>query len=199
MAYCDLANLAELGYTWQTKDETNITSICDTASKAIDAYCKQTFVSGSSVAEMHQARVRDGLIKIFPRNLTVSSIDSIVYKVIGSTSSYACADAIYVPYGSYILADTTAPNGTYLVTLIYSYGYASGSYPEEITKAAVLACAPLLDDYFLSLDANVSMVKSIKQGNLHIVREDTDKMPQNVIDILNGGNNGLGWVRVRAG
>jgi len=199
MAYCALTDLIELGYTWETTDETNITAICDTASKAIDAYCKQTFVQGTSVAEMHQVRVKDGYVKVFPRNMTVSSIDSIVYKIVGSTLSYTCADSLYVPYGGYVLANTTAPNGTYLATLTYSYGYAPGSYPGEIVKAAVMACAPQLDDYFLSSDANVSMVKSIKQGNLHIQREDTDKLPQSVMDILNGGNCGLGWVRVRAG
>ena len=42
------------------------------------------------------------------------------------------------------------------------------------------------------------MVRSIKQGELTINREDTHSMPQNAIDILNGGNDGLGYVRVRA-
>ena len=64
----------------------------------------------------------------------------------------------------------------------------------DLVKATMLACAPLLDDYFLSQESNVSMVRSIKQGELTINREDTHSMPQNAIDILNGGNDGLGNV-----
>lgn len=193
MAYCTPTDLQELGYSWDASDNANIIAICDTASRLVDAYCKQTFAQGT-VTEIHQARVRDNIIKVFPLNMTVVSVASIVFMY----EPYVCTNPQYVSELGYIRATTNAANGNYLVSITYNYGFADGHYPADLVKATVLAASPLLDDYFLSKDSNVSMVKSIEQGKLRIERQDTDKLPQNAIDILNGGNNGLGYVRVRA-
>ena len=199
MPYCVADDLKQAGYTWTTDDEPYITAICDTASKSIDAYCKQTFVANTGYQEYGTVRVKNGIFKLFPRNLTISSIGAMSFIPIGGyTPPYTIDHPFYYPDRAYIIASTTAPDGQYYVQVLYDFGYADGAYPDELVKAAVLTAQPYLDDYFLSQSSNVSMVKSIKQGELTIVRADTSQMPQNAIDILNGGNGGLGYVRVRA-
>jgi hypothetical protein len=201
MAYCVPADFLELGYTWDdTTDMANITAICDTASVLVDAYCKQSFFPpGTGYAETHQARVRGGVIKVFPLNMTVNAIESITFIGIESVIPFTCTNMQYMAGLGYIVGATNAPNGNYLITLTYDYGFAAGSIPDDLVKATVLVAAPLLDDYFLSRDSNVSMVKMIKQGELTIQRQDTDDMPNNAKKALEGGNHGRGYVRVRAG
>ena len=201
MAYCTPDDLQELGYSWDTADTANITAICDTASQLVDAYCKQSFSPpGTNYSEVHQARVRNGIIKIYPLNMIVNNIDSITFiSLVTNATPFTCSNIQYMPSLGYVIAATTAPNGNYLVTLTYDFGFANGSIPADLVKATVLAAAPLLDDYFLSKDSNVSMVKSIKQGELTIQRQDTDDIPKNAKNALDGGNHGRGYVRVRAG
>ena len=199
MAYCTPDNLEELGYTWEDSDTSNIAQICDTVSKNIDAYCKQTFAAQTGYTESGIIIVRCSEFKYFPKNLTITNIDSFAFKQVnGKIPPYTIQNYEYEPDKTYIIGYTNAPSGHYRVSVSYDFGYADGSYPDDLVKAAVLAAAPLLDDYFLSQDSNVSMVKSIKQGDLRIEREDTSVLPQNAISQLNGGNNGLGYVRVRA-
>ncbi len=194
MAYCTVADLTELGYMWNsTTDIPNITTICDTASQMVDAYCKQTFAQQTEYSEVHRVRVRDGMIKVFPLNMTVSNVESITFANIGTRIiSFTCTDPQYIPDVGYVIAATNAPNGSYLATLTYDFGFAA--FPADLIKATVLSAAPLLDDYFLSQDSNVSMVKSIKQGELTIQRQDTDVIPEIAKMILDKK-----YVRVRAG
>ena len=198
MAYCTPDDLKELGYSWDdTNDIAYITKICETASQTVDTYCKQTFTAATSYADTGMVRVKNGTLKYFPKKLTITNIESVVFLPFnGVTTSFTITNPAFMNDRGYIWAYTDAPNGSYYVTATYDYGFST--FPTDLVKATVLACAPLLDDYFLSQDANVSMVKSIKQGQLSIQREDTHIMPQNALDLLNGGNDGLGYVRVRA-
>lgn len=309
MAYCTANDLRELGYTWDdATDLSNINQICDTVSKNIDTYCKQTFLAQSNFVENGEIYVRNGEFKYFPKNTTINNIDSISFKPInGHTIPFTLQNYEYEPDKTYIYGYTNAPDGRYRVTVTYDFGFinpiagqssytistnfisgdtiniqgqlftattgttsninfavgnttiataqniynslilnvfitniytvsvqnniltltetvagggntptaatttgtgvitngtavtsTSGTIPDDLKKAAVLAAAPLLDDYFLSQNSNVSMVKSIKQGDLRIEREDTHVLPPNAITQLNGGNDGLGYVRVRA-
>ena len=195
MAYCTTDDLAELGYTIADNDKANATLICDTASRLIDAYCKQTFTATTGFSESGSVYVKDGVVKYFPKNLTITNVDTMTFKPInGQPLPYNIQNFEYDD--GYIIGYTNAPYGRYRVTVSYDFGFTA--FPTDLVRATVLACAPLLDDYFLSQDANVSMVTSIKQGHLSIRRADTTVLPQNVLDILNGGNNGLGYVRLRA-
>lgn len=197
MAYCTPDDLKELGYSWEDTDLTYITSICDTASKTVDAYCKQTFTAQTGYVETGIVRVRNSTLKYFPKNLTISNVTSINFLPWnGESLPYSVTNPCFMPDKGFIWGYTNAFDGEYYVTATYDFGFTV--FPNDLIKATVLACAPLLDDYFLSQESNVSMVKSIKQGQLRIDREDTHIMPQNAIDILNGGNEGLGYVRVRA-
>ncbi len=198
MAYCVLDDLKELGYTWSDSDTANITEICETASNTIDAYCKQTFSAVSGYSETGDVRIRNGDFRYFPQNLTITAVNSASFRPIhGLTIPFSIDGLEYDVNHGVIIGYTNAPSGEYRVSVNYDYGYASGNFPDDLVKATTLACAPLLDDYFLSQESNVSMVKSIKEGELRIERLDTLVLPQNVTDILDGGNHGLGYVRYR--
>jgi hypothetical protein len=200
MAYCTPDDLKELGYTWDdTADLAYITAICETASQTVDTYCKQSFTAKTSYNDTGLVRVKCGMFKYFPKKLTITNIESVSFlPIAGYQVPFEITYPSFMNDKGYIMAFTLAPDGQYYVKATYDFGFAVGSFPTDLVKATMLACAPLLDDYFLSQDSNVSMVKSIKQGELTIVREDTHSMPQNALNILNGGNDGLGYVRVRA-
>ena len=191
MAYIVTADLAQLGYDLSDiTDAANFLSICESASKAVDAYCHQTFAAATAVTEDHDVRVINGIAKIFPYNLTISSVTSVT--VTDGDASIVCTGLFYWPQYAYIRAKANACDGRYQCALVYSYGYSP--IPADLVKATVFAAAPLLDDYFLSKDANVSMVKTIRQGSLTIERADTDDIPKQAKSILDNG-----YRRVRSG
>lgn len=198
MAYCTPGDLKELGYSWDdTTDFPYITQICETASQTIDSYCKQSFTAQTGYQDTGVVRVKEGTLKYFPKKLTITNVSSVAFLPFNNQPVvYHITNPSFMNDKGFIWAYTDAPDGSYYVTATYDYGFVT--FPTDLVKATMLACAPLLDDYFLSQESNVSMVRSIKQGELTINREDTHSMPQNAIDILNGGNDGLGYVRVRA-
>lgn|SRR5574344_241113 len=197
MAYCTPTDLQELGYTWESTESAYIQGICDTASYAIDAYCRQTFVATTGFVESGVVRVRCGVVRYFPKNLTISKVNSMTFNSVnGQAVQFTIDNYEYETDRGYIIGWTNAFDGLYRCTVSYDFGFAT--YPSDLVKATVLACAPLLDDYFLAQESNVNMVKSIRQGELRIERADTHTVPQNTIDILHGGNYGLGYVRWRA-
>lgn len=196
MAYCTAEDLKSLGYSMQDTDTAYMTQICEMASRSVDAYCHQTFEVKTGQVETHSIRVRNGVMLLFPKNLTVTNIQSITFMAFaGFTPAGTISDAQYLDSRACIIASTDAMDGQYMVKLVYDSGFST--IPSDLTKATVLMAAPFVDDYFLSQEANVSMVKSIKQGDLKIDRADTTTVPQNVTAILNGGNGGLGYVRTR--
>src|SRR5574344_2934548 len=79
MAYCTPTDLQELGYTWESTESAYIQGICDTASYAIDAYCRQTFVATTGFVESGIVRVRWGVVRYFPKNLTISKVNSMTF------------------------------------------------------------------------------------------------------------------------
>jgi|GEM_PF-2801232 len=193
MAYIAVSDLSELGYNISNaSDQANLLNICETASCAVDAYCNQTFTPNVAVVEQHLVRVRYGKTKVFPFNLSVSNIESIVL-IDNNWNTYTATKTLYLPVQAYVMADVIIGDGTYLANLTYDYGFAT--IPFNLKKAVILSAAPLLDDYFLSEDSNVSMVKSIKQGDIEITRSDTSDIPDIAKRILASG----GYVRVRSG
>lgn len=201
MAYCTSDNLKVLGYTWSDDDAAQITTICEEASNAIDAYCKQTFTAHANESELCHVSIKNGVVKLYPKNLTISSIDSISFVSFGNTITKTFANITWLPKEGCIIATTDAFNGEYLVTLVYSYGFEDGKYPSDLVRATMLACAPLMDNYFLAQNSNASMLKSLRQGQLRIERDNSNtggELPKSAMAILNGGNGGLGYVRMRA-
>jgi hypothetical protein len=199
MAYCTPDDLKELGYTWQDSDLEYITEICDTASQQVDTYCRQSFSRQTGYVDNGIVHIRCGELKYFPKNLTITNISTMAFRQVnGKIPPYLIENYEFEEDKGYIFAFTNAPNGDFRVQVKYDFGYESGSYPADLVKATMLMCAPLLDDYFMSQESNVSMVSYIKQGETAVKREDTHVSPQNAIDILNGGNGGLGYLRWRA-
>ena len=200
MAYCTPDDLKALGYTWTDADNGYISTICETASIAVDAYCGQTFKLNTDYQELCVAKLKGGVMMLFPKNLTVSAIKSIAFESFGNIVNSTIENVRWLPKRACAIATATnIPNGEYMVTMTYTFGFADGSYPADLVRATALACAPILDDYFLAQESNVTMVKSIRQGQLRIERgEDAGNIPKMAMAILNGGNNGLGYVRARA-
>lgn len=191
MAYITLSDLPELGHDISNADDADkINAICETASKLVDAYCQQSFNRTDGKSESHVVRVRNGILKIFPLNLTEIAIKSI--EIIDA--QHVCSNFHYYPELKFATSTTNAPNGTYYVNLIYDFGFDDGNIPLEVKKATTLTAASLLDDYFLAKDSNISTIKTIKQSQLTITRRVVDEIPKNAKVILDRK-----YVRVRSG
>ena len=135
-----------------------IQGICDMASYAIDAYCRQTFVATTGFVESGVVRVRCGVVRYFPKNLTISKVNSMTFNSVnGQAVQFTIDNYEYETDRGYIIGWTNAFDGLYRCTVSYDFGFAT--YPSDLVKATVLACAPLLDDYFLAQESNVNMVK----------------------------------------
>lgn len=202
MAYCSLDDLKNLGYNFTEDDEAALTAICDAASARVDAYCHQSFVYTENFDEKHVVRVKNGTVRVFPRNLVVDKINSINFLPWPETQTpHEITNFDYIPAGAVIVGATMAYDGDYAVNLNYDYGYADGAYPSDLMQATVFMAAPTLDDYFSARDANMSGLKMLQQGKLKIERGtlsassmlDTAGYPANATSLLNGG----GYVRVR--
>ena len=202
MAYCSVDDLRTFGYTIKDADVANLESICGIASAKVDAYCHQTFKETKGAQEKHLIRIRDGVARIFPRNLTVSAINSITFFNIGKvTTGYTIDNPVYMEVGAVIVGSTNAPNGEYFIILDYEYGFADGDYPVDLVQATALMAIPSLDDYFVTADTNMSGLKMLQQGKLKIERGSLSAnamlnkqgVPANAATLLDGG----GYVRVR--
>ena len=202
MAYCSVDDLKTFGYTITDADIANLEQLCAIASAKVEAYCHQSFVETKGAQEKHLIRVKDGMARIFPRNLTVSAINSVTFFTVSDTPiTYEIKNATYMPHGAVIVAATNAPMGDYFVILDYDYGYADGSYPLDLVQATALMAIPSLDDYFVTGDTNMSGLKTLQQGKLKIERGNlsanamlnSQGVPANAAALLDGG----GYVRVR--
>lgn len=202
MAYCSVDDLRTFGYTITDSDVPKLEHICEIASAKVESYCHQSFTRHEGAKEKHLIRIKDGIAKIFPRNLTVSAVNSITFFTVGKTSiPYVIENPIYMPNGAVIVASTTAPMGEYFTELDYDYGFADGDYPADLIEATALMAIPSLDDYFVTADTNMSGLKVLQQGKLKIERGtlsanamlNKQGVPANAAALLDGG----GYVRVR--
>ena len=202
MAYCTVDDLRTFGYTITDADVPKLEHICEIASAKVESYCHQSFVRHEGAKEKHLIRIKDGIAKIFPRNLTVSAVNSITFFTVGKTPiPYVIENPVYMPTGAVIVASTTAPMGEYFTELDYDYGFADGDYPADLIQATALMAIPSLDDYFVTADTNMSGLKVLQQGKLKIERGtlsanamlNKQGVPANAAALLDGG----GYVRVR--
>ena len=202
MAYCSVDDLKTFGYDIKDSDLANLERICEIASAKVDSYCHQSFTQHEGEKEKHLIRIKDGIAKIFPRNLTVSNINAITFFSISNKPiPYVIENPTYMPVGAVIIASTLAPQGEYFVELDYDYGFADGSYPADLVQATALMAIPSLDDYFVTADTNMSGLKTLQQGKLKIERGNLSAnamlnkqgVPANAASLLDGG----GYVRVR--
>lgn len=202
MAYCSVDDLRVFGYNIQDSDIEKLETICDIASAKVESYCHQSFKETKGVIEKHLIRIKDGIAKIFPRNLTVNTVNTITFFTVGKTPiPYVIENPIYMPNGAVIVASTNAPTGEYFAELDYDYGFADGEYPADLVQATALMSIPSLDDYFLTAETNISGLKVLQQGKLKIERGklsanamlNNQGVPANAAALLDGG----GYVRVR--
>lgn len=202
MAYCSVDDLRTFGYTIKDTDMTNLENICGIASAKVDAYCHQTFTKHEGAKEKHLIRIKDGVARIFPRNLTVSAVNSITFFNIGKVQAiYTVDNPVYMEVGAVIVGSTNAPDGEYFIILDYDYGFADGDYPADLVQATALMAVPSLDDYFVTADTNMSGLKMLQQGKLKIERGSLSAnamlnkqgVPANAASLLDGG----GYVRAR--
>jgi hypothetical protein len=201
-AYCSVDDLKAFGYDIKDSDLANLERICEIASAKVDSYCHQTFTQHEGEKEKHLIRIKDGIAKIFPRNLTVSNINAITFFTVGNNPiPYVIENPTYMPVGAVIIASTLAPQGEYFVELDYDYGFADGEFPADLVQATALMAIPSLDDYFVTSDTNMSGLKTLQQGKLKIERGtisgnamlNKQGVPANAAALLDGG----GYVRVR--
>ena len=202
MAYCSVDDLRTFGYNIADTDIANLESICDIASAKVDAYCHQSFIETKGKQEKHLIRIKDGMARIFPRNLTVNEINSITFFTVKPLPiPYTIENTIYMEHGAVIVGSTNAPDGEYFVVLDYDYGFPDGEYPADLVQATALMAIPSLDDYFVTGDSNISGLKTLQQGKLKIERGNlsanamlnSQGVPANAAALLDGG----GYVRVR--
>jgi hypothetical protein len=202
MAYCNVTDLGAFGYTITDADMANLETLCEIASAKVEAYCHQSFKYTQGANEKHLIRVKDGIARIFPKNLTVNAINSIEYFVIGKQPNvFTISDSVYMPTGAVIVASTNAPDGDYFAILNYDYGFPDDEYPADLVQATALMAIPSLDDYFMTQDTNMSGLKTLQQGKLKIERGSLSAnamlnkqgVPANAAALLDGG----GYVRVR--
>ena len=203
MAYCTVDDLRTFGYNIQDSDIANLENICSIASAKVESYCHQSFKETKGAKEKHLIRIKDGIAKIFPRNLTVSAVNGVTFFSINPKNpiSYTIDNLVYMPSGAVIIGSTNAPMGEYFTELDYDYGFADGDYPADLVQATALMAIPSLDDYFLTAETNVSGLKTLQQGKLKIERGtlsanamlNKQGVPANAAALLDGG----GYVRVR--
>lgn len=203
MAYCTVEDLRTFGYAIQDSDVANLERICEIASAKVEAYCHQSFTRHEGAKEKHLIRIKDGIAKVFPRNLTVSAVNSVTFFVINPQfpNPYTIDNLVYMPTGAVIVGSTNAPFGEYFAELDYDYGFADGEYPADLVEATALMAIPSLDDYFVTGDTNMSGLKTLQQGKLKIERGNLSAnamlngqgVPANAAALLDGG----GYVRVR--
>jgi hypothetical protein len=203
MAYCSVEDLKKFGYTITEDNEADMERICEIASAKVESYCHQSFTRHEGAKEKHLIRIKDGVAKIFPRNLTVSAVNSVTFFSINPKNpiSYTIENLVYMPSGAVIVGSTNAPMGEYFTVLDYDYGFADGDYPADLVQATALMAIPSLDDYFVTADTNMSGLKTLQQGKLKIERGtlsanamlNSQGVPANAAALLDGG----GYVRVR--
>lgn len=204
MPYCTIDDLRVFGFDIQDEDMTYLESVCDLASARVDSYCHQTFIYTENAVEKHKVRVRNGELRIFPVNMTQVEVSNVEYTRYGNQTylPYSVTDAEYFPATGEIMACTDAPDGDYAVLLTYSFGFKE--YPADLVQATSFMAVPLLDDYYSAKMSNISGVKMIQQGKLKIDRakvsatSEYSNFPANATTLLNSGNGGYGYVRVRA-
>ena len=178
-------------------------TLCQIASAKVEAYCHQSFKLTEGAKEKHLIRIKDGIAKIFPRNLTVNAVNNVTFFTINPQNpiSYTIENLVYMPGGAVIVGSTNAPFGEYFVELDYDYGFADGEYPADLVQATALMTIPSLDDYFVTGETNMSGLKTIQQGKLKLERGslsgnamlNSQDVPANAAALLDGG----GYVRVR--
>jgi hypothetical protein len=203
MAYCSVDDLRTFGYTITDSDVPKLEHICEIASAKVESYCHQSFTRHEGAKEKHLIRIKDGIAKIFPRNLTVSAINSVMFFSINPQNpvSYTIENLVYMPSGAVIVGSTNAPMGEYFTVLDYDYGFEPEDYPADLVQATALMAIPSLDDYFITADTNMSGLKTLQQGKLKIERGalsanamlNSQGVPANAAALLDGG----GYVRVR--
>lgn len=203
MSYCSVNDLAGFGYSINDETIPILERICVTASNRVEAYCHQRFTLTKGAKEKHLARAKNGRIAIFPKNLVVNAINIIDFMPMWKTKiKYEIKDYIYDESNAVIVGETNAPNGEYIVTLNYDYGYPDSEIPSDLIQATAFMAIPLLDDYFSASETGVSGLKMLQQGKLKIERgaisssaklDEATGFPLSAISLLNGG----GYVRVR--
>ena len=203
MAYCSVEDLKKFGYTITEDNEADMERICEIASAKVESYCHQSFTRHEGAKEKHLIRIKDGVAKIFPRNLTVSAVNSVAFFSINPKNpiSYTIENLVYMPSGAVIVGSSDAPMGEYFTVLDYDYGFADGDYPADLVQATALMAIPSLDDYFVTAETNMSGLKTLQQGKLKIERGtlsanamlNSQGVPANAAAHLDGG----GYVRVR--
>jgi hypothetical protein len=203
MAYCSVEDLKGFGYSINDDNVADMERICEIASAKVEAYCHQSFTRHEGAKEKHLIRIKDGVAKIFPRNLTVSAVNDVAFFSINPKNpiSYTIDNLVYMPSGAVIVGSTNAPMGEYFTVLDYDYGFEPEDYPADLVQATALMAIPSLDDYFVTADTNMSGLKTLQQGKLKIERGtlsanamlNSQGVPANAAALLDGG----GYVRVR--
>ena len=98
MAYCSVDDLRTFGYTITDSDVPKLEHICEIASAKVESYCHQSFKETKGAKEKHLIRIKDGVAKIFPRNLTVSAVNSVTFFSINPQNpvSYTIDNLVYM-------------------------------------------------------------------------------------------------------
>jgi hypothetical protein len=164
-------------------DTVAINNICQWSSDLADGYCRQHLGLISSEIEDCQARIKDGVIKVFPRYLPLSGISTMTLNSNDlNTELTITSFKVFSLLGFGMAKSTTFSDGTYFGQITYSHGYTT--IPSEIKTAVILIAQTILDDFFFAKLTEIAGAESIKQGQLTIQRTDTVKLPENATIIL---------------
>jgi predicted transcriptional regulator len=172
--YIALSDLSELGYKWDSSLDPDLTNICLTSSKMVDAHIQRVLPGGYSlelnnIEEVVSVRVNRGLVKAFPKYYHVNSVESIIIVADPITNLTVEADNFrFHSYEQFISARTYLSNGSYYATIKYNSGFSI--LPEDIVKATILVAQSILSEYFMVKNFNISGLTMFKQGNLQFQR-----------------------------
>ena len=181
MAYITTADLIELGYKWDVAVTPQLDQLCITAASMVDAYIQRVLPGKYSlelndIEETVNARVRMGVVKIFPKYYNINNIVSIVISSGMLSDLDIVADNIKIlPKDQFILARVLVHDGEYYATVKYSAGFGVDAedislLPVEIKKATILITQNLLSEFFMVKNFNISMLTMFKQGDLQFQR-----------------------------
>jgi hypothetical protein len=164
-------------------DTTALNNICQWASDLADGYCAQPLGLVEDDMEDCQVKVKDGILKVFPRSLPLTEIFSLTIYSNDLNQSLTLTDFKLFSKLGFGMAKATFCDGNYYGELTYSHGYSI--IPSEVKTAIILTVQTILDDYYFAKLTEIAGAKYIKQGQLTIQRDDTMKLPANAANILN--------------
>lgn len=180
--FIEIADLAVLGYdTTNTDDQTALDGICELASNIAQNYCRQPFTLTESTEE-HSVYVRNGEFKIFPSNLPIVNVETILIQNWFVTTIDVSQFRINSTMSAIIAKTPSVTNAVKNVFVTYKHGF--DTIPDELKKAVLLVAQPFLDDYFFTKTTGLGGVQQARAGEQSISRKDENDLTPQVKTML---------------